>query len=139
MKDTFNPFQRPRQVYALCEVIFRGIKMENPILLQGESSLPDFQLIPKHLENNYKWAKTASQRIEENILPRYLDVPPFLKDILTKSGVKDPKIRTIHNSKSIQSLYRVAEEGEQPTRTFESKSFDPKKCPTLYKGINYDI
>lgn len=113
--------------------------MDNPILVQGESSLPDFRLIPKHLENNYKSTKTASQRIEENILPRYLNFPPFLKEILNKSGIEDPKMKTVHNSTSIQSLYRVAEEGEQPTRTFDSKAIDPKQCPTLYKGINYDI
>ncbi|XP_055324856.1 28S ribosomal protein S34, mitochondrial [Sitodiplosis mosellana] len=128
---------RPRQVYALCEVVFRGVKMETLQLLQGESSVPDFQLIPKHLEKNYKFTKTEAQRKEENILPRYLEFPPFLKDILVKNGVKEPKLKTVDNP-AIKSLYRVAKEGEEPTRKFES-GFDATKCPKLYEGINYDI
>lgn len=124
-------------MHILCETVFRGIKMDNPQLLQGESSLPDFRLVPKHLEKNYTFTKTASKRIEENVLPRYMNCPPLLKEILLKNGIQDPKLKTIRRE-TTNSLYRVAEEGEQPTREFEG-DFVTTKCPKLYKGINYDI
>lgn len=122
---------------VLCETVFRGIKMEQPQLIENESGLPDFGLVPKHLEKNYTFTKTASQRIEENILQRYLDFPPLLKDILIQNGVKDPKLKTVQNQSAL-SMYRVAEEGEEPTKKFES-GFGTPKTPKLYKGINYDI
>lgn len=130
--------QRPRQVAVVCEYIFRGIKFDQPrSILSGESSVPDYSLIPKHLEKNYTFTKTSSQRREENILPRYLEFPPLFKDILTRSGVKEPKL-TVQGTQSPESLYRIAKEGEQPTRQYDS-GFGTPKSPNLYKGVNYDI
>lgn len=121
----------------LCEYVFRGVKFDQPQRITGESSVPDFRLIPKHLESNYTYTKTSSQRIEENILPRYMDFPPLLKAMLVKSGNKDAKLPA-NLQTSPMALYRVAREGEQPTRQFEN-GFGTPKSPNLYKGVNYDI
>lgn len=111
--------------------------MDKPQWLFTSSPLPDFRLIPKHLEGDYKHAKTSSQKIEENILPRYQEMPPLLADLLHKSGEKETKLKTL-DPKYESSLYRVAKEGEQPTRQFES-GFGTPLSPNLYKNVNYDI
>lgn len=117
--------------------MFRGVKFDQPQRITGESSVPDYRLIPKHLESNYTYTKTSSQRIEENILPRYMEFPPLLKDMLEKSGNKDAKLPAVLQN-SAQALYRIAREGEQPTRQYEN-GFGVPKSPKLYEGINYDI
>lgn len=122
---------------AVCEAVFRGVKMEELYTIRGESSLPDFQLVPKHLEQNYTFTATSKQMINKNILPRYMEFPPLMKDILIKNGTKDPKLPVV-KSPSERSFYRVAEEGEQPTKIFKT-GFGTPKSPNLLKGVNYDI
>lgn len=124
-------------MYVVCETIFRGIKLDEPQKIESDSVLPDYQLVPKHLEKNYIYTKNSLQRIEENILPRYMDFPPLLKDILIKNGAKDLKLKTI-KSDSSRSMYRLAKEDEQPTKQFEN-GYGTSKSPQLLNGINYDI
>lgn len=129
--------QRPRHVHALCEYVNRGVKYEEPVLITNESVVPDYSLIPKHLESNYKFSKTKSQKIAENVISPYTEFPPFLKDILIKNGVKDPKLK-VRLTESPNSLYRLAKDGEQPTRHIET-GFGTAKSPNLLKNVNYDI
>lgn len=129
--------QRPRKVNVKCEYIYRGIKFEEPIEITHESVFPDYSLVPKHLEGNYTFSKTRTQRMNERILPRHMEFPPLLKRIFTENGVKDPKMRTI--SQNVwYSMHRVAEENEKPTLSFDKKD-NPPASPNLYKGVNYDI
>lgn len=105
--------------------------------MHGASSLPDFRLIPKHLEKDYVHTKTWKQKVDENILPAYQELPPLLIDLLNKSGIKDAKAKVVAPTRET-SLYRVAEEGEQPTRPYET-GFGTPKSPNLYKNVNYDV
>lgn len=113
------------------------MKFDKPHLITGASSLPDFRLIPKHLEHNFVHTHTYKEKIEQNVLPKDLELPPLLCDMLNRSGVKDAKMKTIEPKRD-DSLYRVAKEGEQPTREFE-KGFGTAKSPNLYKNVNYDV
>lgn len=94
-------------------------------------------MVPKHLESNYTFSKTRKQRIEERILPRYIEFPPVLKTILCENGVNDPIMRTVTN-KYWYSVHRVAEENEKPTLEFDNK-FGTPASPNLYKDVNYDV
>lgn len=98
---------------------------------------PDYSLVPKHLESNYKFSQTHKQRIEERILPRYIEFPPVLKTILCENGVKDPKMRTV-TKKLWYSTHRIAEENEQPTLKFDNR-FGTPTSPNLYKDVNYNV
>lgn len=130
-------FQKPRRVQVLCDYVFRGVKFDEPHWVTGSSCLPDFSLVPKNLEKNYVHTKTWSQKVEENILPKYVDLPPLLQTMYKKNGVKDAKAKTVAPTDE-GSLYRVAKDGEQPTKEFE-KGFGTPKSPNLYKNVNYDI
>lgn len=121
----------------LCEYVFRGVKYDQPKLIIDDSVFADYVLIPKPLETNYTFTKTSEECIEENILPREADLPPLLREILIKNGVKDPKL-IVQCLKNDNVLYRIAKVGEKSTRQFKN-GFGIPKSPNLYKGINYDI
>lgn len=97
----------------------------------------DYDLVPKHLESNYTFAKTRNQRINEKIYPRYLELPPVLKTIFSANGVNDPKMLTVTN-KTWHSSHRVAEENEKPTLEFDNR-FGTPASPNLYKDVKYDV
>lgn len=124
-------------MYVQCEYVFRGVKYVEPQWIESESCLPDYRLVPKHLEGNYTFSKTNVEVKNETILPRYTEFPPLLSYLLKKSGVKEPKMECVEKT-DIKSLYRLAKEGEQPTRTYES-GFGTPRNPDLYKTINHDI
>lgn len=132
-----NYFQKPRRVRVLCDYVFRGVKFDEPHWVSGSSCLPDFSLVPKNLEKKYVHTKTWSQKVEENILPKYIELPPLLETMLKNNGVEDLKAKTIAPTNEA-SLYRVAKDGEQPTKEFES-GFGTPKSPNLYKNVNYDV
>lgn len=129
--------QRARHVHALCEFVHRGIKYEEPVHITNESTVPDYSLIPKHLELNYTFSKTKTQKMAENVIAPYTEFPPLLKDILIKNGMKDPKLKIRLNT-SPNSLYRLAEDGEQPTRHVET-GFGTPRSKNLLQNVNYDI
>lgn len=133
----WNYFQKPRRVRVLCDYVFRGVKLDEPHWVSCSSCLPDFSLVPKNLEKNYVHTKTWSQKVEENVLPRYIDLPPLLQTMLEKNGAKDLKAKTVPPTKEAH-MYRIAKDGEKPTREFES-GFGTPKSPNLYKNVNYDI
>lgn len=120
-----------------CEYIYRGVKFEEPIEITRESMFPDYNLVPKHLESNYTYLTTRKQRIEEKILPRYIDLPPALKTLFSENGTKDPKMQTV-TVKTWRSTHRVAEENEKPTLPFDARFGEPAS-PNLYKNVNYDV
>lgn len=124
-------------MHAVCEQVHRGVKFDENVTITDDSQLPDFRLVPKEFESKYTFAKTASQRIAENVFPQYVECPPLLKNILIKNGVKDPKLKTVLRE-HINSLYRVAKDGEQPTKQLNT-GFGKPKSPNLYKHVNYDI
>lgn len=119
-------------MHIKCEWIFRGIKYEEPKQIDSESQLPDYSLVPKHLEHKYTYSKLASEKRDENILPAHIDTPPFLKYLLKKEGIENVKIKTVLRNNT-EALYRVAKDGEQPTRSFNG--IKDSKSPNLYKGI----
>lgn len=129
--------QRTRRIFIKCEYIYRGIKFDEPINVTKESIFPDYSLIPKHLESNYTFSKTRKERIEERILPQFIELPPVWKTILCDTGVNDPKMQTV-TKKYWYSVHRVAEENEQPTLQFDNK-FGTPASPNLYKNVNYDV
>lgn len=124
-------------MHVLCEYVFRGVKYDNPVLIAAQSSVPDFRLIPKHLEKNYVATKTYKQKVDENILPRYIEFPPLLKEMIVRSGAQEPKMKLVTKITE-NSLYRIAEEGEQPTKQLEV-GFGTPKSPNLYTNVNYNI
>lgn len=129
--------QRPRQVRVLCEFVFRGAKSESLLLIKSRSGIPDFSLIPKHLEKNYVVTSTSSDVIEKNVLPNEMEFPPLVKNMLIKKGVDNPKMPAVY-SKYMRSWYRVAEKDEKPTRSIES-GYGKPRSPNLFKNVNYDI
>lgn len=134
-RSTFQ--QRSRKINVKCEYIYRGIKFDEPIEITRESMFPDYDLVPKHLESNYKFTKTRTERIEERILPRHIELPPVLKTILSKNGANDHKMLTVTNKKW-NSMHRVAEESEKPTLQFDNR-FGTPASPNLYKDVNYNV
>lgn len=78
----------------------------------------DFKLIPKCEEAAYKiFDKESSEYLADRILPPFIDVPPLLKEFLTKenNGI-EPKIpRKI--IESVHNRARVAKPGETPNVT----------------------
>lgn len=98
---------------------------------------PDYSLVPKHLESNYTYLTTRKDRIEERILPQYIELPPVLKALFSENGNNDPKMQTVTN-KSWRSTHRVAQENDKPTLEFDSR-FGTPASPNLYKNVNYDV
>lgn len=111
--------------------------MDENLLIRSTSHVPDFSLVPKHLEKNYVATKTSKDVIEQNILPRELEFPPLVKNMLIKKGVANPKMPASYSTYK-RSWYRIAEEGEKPTREVHSGLGTPRS-PNLFKTVNYDI
>lgn len=135
--EFFYLLQRVRSVHVLCEQVYRGIKYEEPILITKESVLPDYSLVPKHLESNYVATATLKETIEKNVFPRYMEMPPLLVEILEQNGVKNPKMRSVFSNRETPH-FRIAEEGEKPNKEFRY-DLDTTINPNMYKGINFDI
>lgn len=130
-------FQVARKVRVEVESVFRGVKRSEPVEYFLNSGLPDYSLVPKHLEKNYKAITTDKDVIEKNILPRYTEFPPLLRYMMIKNGAVDPKL-DVQLKKAPASLYRVAKDGEKPTKTFET-GFGTPKNKNLVKHVDYNI
>lgn len=131
--------QRPRRVTVLCEYVFRGIKNDQPYKIRRSSCLTGYELIPKHEECNYTAYKTQSQVIAENIVPNSIEFPPLLKALLIENGNKNPKLPlAVNEHENHINMFRVAKEGETPTRAFED-GYGTPRFPNLLKSVNYDV
>nr|CAI5826003.1 unnamed protein product [Callosobruchus analis] len=108
-----------RKVRALVEKTFRGNTYPKPILIESSSYKADYKLIPKDEEEQY--CKKSVRATVEHILPRTMEFPPLLKELLIREAeakgekIKEPKLEVVYNKRSIKTAYRVAKEGEIPT------------------------
>lgn len=129
--------QVPRKARVTCEEVFRGVKMTEPVSLFTQSGLPDFRLVPKHLENLFKETTSVAEIREKNVLPRYTEFPPMLKYMKIKQGENDPKLEVKVREASF-SPYRLAKEDEKPTRQWQY-GFGKPKFQKFVEGVNYNI
>lgn len=119
------------------EKVFRGVKAPEPAIILRASYKADYQLIPKHLEKNFVASIEHADKKNQKILQRYTEFPPLLKKFLIEeTGNPDIKLKLKYID-SEDSLYRVAEEGETPTVTFEAGLGVPAS-PNLYKNVKWD-
>lgn len=123
----------------LVEYVFRGIKYNEPYKINRSTCLPDFALIPKHEESNYTAQKTQSQVIEENLIPKDMEFPPLLRSLLIQNGNKNPRLPVALNDReNHKTMYRVAKEGENPTKKFET-GFGTAKVPHFVETVDYNV
>lgn len=118
-------------------MVFRGIKQTKHVELFDNSILPDYTLVPKHLENNFKAITSDLEIKEKNLLPMHTEFPPMLKYIKIKQGENDPKLK-VKLKQEAHTLYRFARDGEKPTRQWEH-GFGKPKFGKFVEGVNYDI
>lgn len=105
--------------------------------LFDNSGLPDYRLVPKHLEKNFKATASVVELKEKNVLPRHIEFPPMLKYMKIQQGEMNPKlVAKIKEEPNL--IYRLAKRGEEPTRKFEN-GFGKPKFEKFVKGVNYDI
>ncbi|XP_055688468.1 28S ribosomal protein S34, mitochondrial [Lutzomyia longipalpis] len=101
-----------RKVKVMVEKVHRGIKNPVPVQILGTSYKADYRLIPKHEEAEY--CREVAQRAEK-IFPRFIDVPPLLREYLKdETGQENPQMPLVLNKWGRHKTYRLAEEGEQP-------------------------
>lgn len=130
-------FQVRRKVRVLCEVVFRGVKMTEPVELFSNSGIPDYILVPKHLEKNYTSTTTDKEVIEKNLFPRQIEFPPLIKYMMNKNGIADAKLE-VKLKNSPTALYRLTKDGEQPTKKFHV-GFGTPRNKDLLKNVNYNV
>lgn len=109
--------------------------MTEPVDLFRISDLPDFRLVPKHLENSFKATASVTEIREKNLLPRYTEFPPMLKYMKIKQGENDPKLEVKIREEST-STYRLAREDEKPTRQW---GIGKPRSEKFVEGVNYNI
>nr|CAH7718529.1 unnamed protein product [Callosobruchus chinensis] len=128
-----------RKVRALVEKTFRGKTFPKPVLLESSTYKTDYILIPKDEEEKY--CKKPVSSVAEHILPRTMEFPPLLKELLIREAeargqkIEEPKLEVAYNRRSIKTSYRVAKEGETPTVEIAvglGKPVSPNLCLRLH-------
>ncbi|CAG9831566.1 unnamed protein product [Diabrotica balteata] len=127
-----------RKIKVWVEDTFRGKTFPEPVLIEGISYKTDYRLLPKDEEEEY--CKTSAYKYQK-ILPKTMDFPPLLKEIIKRIAkskgenvTEDPKLNIFYNQTSLQHSYRVAEENEKPTVEIV-QSLGTPVAPRLYEGI----
>lgn len=110
-------FQNLRKVRVLVEKTFRGKLLPKPITLESASYKTDYKLIPKDEEANY--CKYISSDTQTRILPRTMEFPPLLKEMILKETKskggpikEDLELEIVYNKCSKNLSYRIAQEGK---------------------------
>lgn len=123
---------------VLVERTFRGQTKEKPVLIESASYKADYRLIPKDEEAEYCKCKVPIQTAER-ILPRTIEFPPVLKQLLMtemeKKGETEELVLDVICQQGRESKYRIANEGEKPNVEIPLGLGTPAS-PDLYKGIN---
>lgn len=123
-----------RKVKVTVEKVFRGVKAPEPVHILRASYKADYVLIPKHLEKNYAATIDYETKKNQKVFQKYTEFPPLLKRFLVKeTGNADIKLE-LKYFEGVDSLYRVAKDGETPTVTFDSGLGTPAS-PNLYKNV----
>ncbi|GFS33947.1 uncharacterized protein TNIN_390641 [Trichonephila inaurata madagascariensis] len=94
--------------------VFRGRKLEGLRLLQSDTYLPDFYLVPREEEDQYL---NYQSKDVIKILPKYDSVPPVIAEIIKKkdSSLKEePKMEVVYKELSEHLVYKIAENGMKP-------------------------
>ncbi|XP_031845949.1 mitochondrial ribosomal protein S34 [Nomia melanderi] len=119
-----------RKVIALVEKTFRGQKFTKPSQLDAVTYKSDYVLIPKDQESRY--TNVICEK-PVKILPRQIEFPPLLKEILIRQRkrtgqeiTEDIKLQARYNFNGLKNQ-RIAEEQETPTIDFQKTA-----QPTLY-------
>ncbi|XP_043477724.1 uncharacterized protein LOC122508438 [Leptopilina heterotoma] len=131
-----NPHDNPRKVMALTEKIFRGVKAKGLVQLDSTSYKSDYLLIPKEEEHLLGAAVPA----KEKILPKTMEFPPLVKELLLRQmknqgkPITEPKLNIKYNFKNKFTLNRIAEDGETPD--FEIKmTLQRRNDSKLYSNV----
>lgn len=137
LPDTSKHPHDPRKVRVLVERTFRGETDPKPKQIDSVSYKPDYMLIPKDEEHRYLNHVKRSVKI----LPRTIEMPPLLKEILIRQAKKDNTTPVLHmpvkyNLTGMKN-YVVAKEGETPTVEV-SMGLGTPASPHLYADIKYD-
>ncbi|XP_033214840.1 uncharacterized protein LOC117171543 [Belonocnema kinseyi] len=122
---------------VLTEKVFRGRKATNLVQLDSSSYKTDYLLIPKEEEERFCKSYTPPT---QRILPRTMEFPPLLKEILMRQmkadgkPVTEPRLSVKYNLTNNLQLSRIAKKGETPD--FEIKiGLGTPASPNLYKNI----
>ncbi|XP_043282101.1 uncharacterized protein mRpS34 [Venturia canescens] len=131
LKVAAMPNEDPRKVMVLTERVFRGLKYEKLVQIDSTSYKADYQLIPKDQEYKYK----PLEKPEKIIVSQTMQFPPLLREILSrrlkaKGITKEPELPVWLNT-SGNKTYRLAKEGETPTKKFTIGLGEPA-TPSLY-------
>ncbi|GFQ64807.1 uncharacterized protein TNCT_412121, partial [Trichonephila clavata] len=89
-------------------------KLEGLRLLQSDTYLPDFYLIPREEEDQYL---NYQSKDVVKILPKYDSVPPVIAEIIKKkdSSLKEePKMEVVYKELSEHLVYKIAENSMKP-------------------------
>ncbi|XP_003702760.1 mitochondrial ribosomal protein S34 [Megachile rotundata] len=137
LPDTSKHPHDPRKVRVLVESTFRGKTQPTPRQIDSVSYKPDYMLIPKDEEHRY----LNHIQPPVKILPRTVEFPPLLKEMLIREAKKKNTTPVLHmpaiyNLKGIKN-YKVAEEGETPNVDVVMSLGTPA-TPHLYADIKYD-
>lgn len=131
---SFQFFQAVRKVHVVVEEVFRGVKVPEPVPIFRTSYKADYILIPKDKEKEFVGSMEFSDKVNSKILPKEIDFPPLLKQLLLKeTGDSNMKLE-LQYVQGTRNSYRLAAEGEKPTIEFSSGLGTPAS-PNLYKNV----
>lgn len=102
------------------ENTFRGVPDPKPVLIERASYKCDYRLIPKDEEVNYTLKTATRQEKTTRILPRTMDFPPLLKELVARDCInskgevteQDLQLPIVYNRQSKQLKYKIAAEGK---------------------------
>ncbi|XP_063995590.1 uncharacterized protein Mrps34 [Diachasmimorpha longicaudata] len=128
--------EKIRKCMVLVEATFRGQKDPRIKQMDGATYKTDYRLVPKDEEHKYVyWVNRP-----EVILPRTMELPPLLSEIMVRNLKakgekvdKPPEMNIIYNLMGMK-VYRVAEEGETPTKQPKISLGEPAS-PGLYANV----
>uniref|UniRef100_A0A182FGU0 Uncharacterized protein n=1 Tax=Anopheles albimanus TaxID=7167 RepID=A0A182FGU0_ANOAL len=122
------PNEEPyRKVRVTVEKTFRGRKCPNPVQVESVSYKADYRLLSKHEEETY--CKLVER--QEKIFPREIELPPLLRDFVTRETGKPAPMIPIKLKVGRENHYRLANEGERPTVSVTMNIGQPAS-PSLY-------
>lgn len=101
------------------ENTFRGKLGPKPVLIERASYKWDYRLIPKDEEVNYTLKTATKQESSTRILPRTMEFPPLLKELVARDCInskgevteQDLQLPIMYNKQSKSLKYKIAAEG----------------------------
>lgn len=128
---SITDFQGDRKVKVFVEKTFRGRTSPKLIEICGTSYKADYLLVPKDQEHTLH----KTQTIEERILPRTIEFPPLLRELIKRETGQENPLLPVRIKANREKIARLANEGEVPNVSL-SMGLGKPISPRLYKGLN---